>query len=317
MATNKYGVVQKKWLTAFLLSLFLGVFGIDRFYLGKSGSGLIKLLTLGGLGLWALIDFIMIASKSIPGVEWVDEGKDDKKIAWIIFAIVLVVGIIGYTNSSDKQFISIDSNIGISNNASDNNSNSENQTEDLSKVQKVHTLTAGHYTAGIDLPAGEADIAAVSGTGNLSSSNIYDGGVNEMFGIDDGTGLYTSSFKNLEFPVGTELSVTSTLKIKLTFTDITSDYVGRKYYNENTKTLSGGNFKAGEDFEAGTYKIIAVSGTGNLSSSNIYDGGVNEMFGIDDGTGYYINQFVNARLDSGTTLTVSGNLTIKLVPATL
>lgn len=55
----------RKWLTAVLLSLFLGVLGIDRFYLGHTWMGLLKLLTGGGLGIIALIDFIRIAIGSM------------------------------------------------------------------------------------------------------------------------------------------------------------------------------------------------------------------------------------------------------------
>ena len=53
-------MTTKKILPAFLLCFFLGGLGIHRFYVGKVGTGILQILTLGGLGIWALIDFIMI-----------------------------------------------------------------------------------------------------------------------------------------------------------------------------------------------------------------------------------------------------------------
>jgi RNA polymerase subunit RPABC4/transcription elongation factor Spt4 len=50
----------KDWLTTVLLCFFLGVFGIHRFYTGHTAIGVVQLLTLGGCGIWALIDFIII-----------------------------------------------------------------------------------------------------------------------------------------------------------------------------------------------------------------------------------------------------------------
>lgn len=50
----------KSQLTAVLLCFFLGGLGIHRFYLGYTWQGIVQLLTLGGLGIWALIDFIRI-----------------------------------------------------------------------------------------------------------------------------------------------------------------------------------------------------------------------------------------------------------------
>ena len=60
---------SRDWLTALLLCFFLGGLGIHSFYAGKNAIGVVQLLTLGGCGIWALIDLIMIVVGSYRDCE--------------------------------------------------------------------------------------------------------------------------------------------------------------------------------------------------------------------------------------------------------
>ena len=51
---------QNQWIVVLLLAFFLGFIGAHRFYVGKNGTGVLMILTVGGIGLWVLYDLIII-----------------------------------------------------------------------------------------------------------------------------------------------------------------------------------------------------------------------------------------------------------------
>ena len=67
---------DSQWVVTLLLAFLLGVIGAHRFYVGKTGTGILMLLTFGGLGIWLLIDLILIVTGQFT-------NKDGEKIARI------------------------------------------------------------------------------------------------------------------------------------------------------------------------------------------------------------------------------------------
>ena len=86
---------EKSFVTTWLLSLFLGQFGADRFYLGQMGLGFLKLLTCGGCGIWALIDLIRVLAGSVKDKYGrpLRGLRENQNLAIIVSVVVIVLGV--------------------------------------------------------------------------------------------------------------------------------------------------------------------------------------------------------------------------------
>ena len=85
---------EKSWIVTILLCLFFGMFGIHRFYIGKNKSAIIQLLTLGGIGIWYLIDLIIIANQKFQDLNGNEIKEENKKNLNVIFIVCTIVAII-------------------------------------------------------------------------------------------------------------------------------------------------------------------------------------------------------------------------------
>ena len=76
---NKTGartISEKNWLVTLLLCVFLGPLGIHRFYVGKTGTGILMILTFGGFGIWVLVDLILIATNAFTDINGLHLNKN-------------------------------------------------------------------------------------------------------------------------------------------------------------------------------------------------------------------------------------------------
>lgn len=101
-----YRTTGRTFLATWLFALLLGFWGADRFYLGKIGTAIVKLLTLGGLGAWVLVDLLLV----LFGAQRDREGRrlegyeEHKQVAWIVTGALFALGLLWTVVSTVASF---------------------------------------------------------------------------------------------------------------------------------------------------------------------------------------------------------------------
>lgn len=192
------------------------------------------------------------------------------------------------------------------------------QTEVSSDIPTEYYLENGYYTVGIDIPAGTCNIYATGGSGNILYSadgtidtySTYDDDLNQA--LSASSEIAAKEIENYTLKTGYTIHISGNVRVKAEYHEITAICSGRNYDTDTKITLKSGSYEAGKDFEPGVYTITAIEGNGSLSSSNAFNLGIDELFGVFDGSETYVPKAVNITLSEGTILDIA-DITVEMV----
>lgn len=205
-------------------------------------------------------------------------------VLWLsFFTGYLISGIIAFNQTVDFISSLFDPSTYIDRSADTNNEPSDSPETAIAEKSTnlfTDTLTAGHYTVGVDIPSGTYNFFAKSGFGNIISESLA---INEIFDYDTIIGeiapdITEKEISNVYLADDDVLTITGTLEVS-----VGSDDAGVTVAREQDLQeieLEYGIYAAGDDFPPGTYNIVWEEGFGSIQTDpyDIYSG-INEVFG--------------------------------------
>lgn len=192
------GVSDKSFVVTWLFALLLGYLGVDRFYLGKVGTGVLKLITLGGCGIWVLIDIILVLAgaqrdklgRSLAGYD------QHKKTAWIVTGVVFVLGAIlgavngpstaeNVLNDAEQPVVEAPETVESADAADPPAAEDEEVAEDEETVQSWADDTFGTFAAATQTGAGDNLVTLPAGAVAGIVTATHDGTANFAVSVLD------------------------------------------------------------------------------------------------------------------------------------
>jgi TM2 domain-containing membrane protein YozV len=272
----KTGVLERNWLTALLLSIFLGGLGIDQFYLGKTGKGILKLFTGGLLGVLWIIDIIMIATKSVNNIVWKEatpKSIQHTKTVPIV-AAAAAVPIVASQGAALAESVLEKSKSPVK--SSNWFANHKIATSAIAIVALIFIVVVATNTS---KPTTPKPLAVVSTATKAAT---------------------------------TKPTTTTTTTTAKTATAKPANTAPTRKVTGTVTTLGAGNFNGGTDVAVGLYNVTTLSGqSGNfiVTGTDNYD----EILGVSDGQGV---PEVRAQISKGDQIQISSLSSVTFTPVT-